>query len=73
MRRTPHDGSGRTGWIPQVELLKIQQSGQFPDDPAKIEVIQIHLNANSLCSSLKLQSFLDTFNDPQGVCLFSSE
>ncbi len=42
MRRTPCDCDGRVGWIPQAELLKLQKSGQFPDDPAKIEDSQIH-------------------------------
>jgi hypothetical protein len=35
VRRTPRDGNGTASWIVQVELLKVQKSGQFPDDPAK--------------------------------------
>ena len=39
MRKTPHDGSERL--IPQVELpVKIQESGQVPDGPAKIKGAQ---------------------------------
>ena len=42
MRRTSLDVNDRTVWIEQTELLKLQQSGQFPDEPAKIETVQIH-------------------------------
>ena len=36
VRRTPHDGN-RTGcWIVECELLKMQKSGQFPDESTKI-------------------------------------
>ena len=41
MRRTPLGGRG-TGWITQAELLNLQKNGQFPDDPVKINGIQIH-------------------------------
>ncbi len=39
MRRTPHGESDRL--ITSVEVLKCQESGQFPDDPVKIEDTQI--------------------------------
>ena len=43
MRRTTHGGSGTSdGWIEKVELLKLQKSGQFPDELVKIEDTQIH-------------------------------
>jgi hypothetical protein len=29
-------------WIVETELLKLQKNRQFPDDPPKIEVAQIH-------------------------------
>ncbi len=49
MRTTPHDGSGTGhGWIAQDELLKIQKSGQFPDELVKIEGVQIHYVASQL-------------------------
>jgi hypothetical protein len=35
-----------TGWITRDELLKVQKSGQFPDDPVKIKDTQIH-NVNT--------------------------
>ena len=40
MRRTPHGGSG--SWFALVELLKLQESGQFSDESVKIEVTQTH-------------------------------
>ena len=42
MRRTPSGENGRVGWIVQAELLKLQKSGQCPDEPTKIEDSQIH-------------------------------
>ena len=33
-------GSG--SWFTLAELLNLQESGQFPDDPVKIEDTQIH-------------------------------
>ena len=39
MRRTPRGGSG--SWFALAEVLKLQESGQFPDEPVKIEVTQI--------------------------------
>ncbi len=43
MRRTPSGGSGRVNClIPEVELVKIQKRGQFPDEIVKIEDTQIH-------------------------------
>ena len=39
-RRTPHVESGRR--ITLAELLKLQESGQFPDESVKIEGAQIH-------------------------------
>ena len=39
MRRTPCDESG--GWFALSELLKLEEGGQFPDDPVKIEDSQI--------------------------------
>jgi hypothetical protein len=44
VRRTPRGGSG-TGWIEQAELLKLQKSGQFPDEPVRIKGAQIHVLA----------------------------
>ena len=42
MRRTPNVGSGRVHCsIAQTELLKLQKSGQFPDELVKIEGTQI--------------------------------
>jgi hypothetical protein len=42
--RTPRGGSGTVhGLFPQVELLKSQKNGQYPDEPAKIK------DTNSLC------------------------
>ena len=40
MRRTPCDGSGSL--IALDELLKLEEIGQFPDDPVKIEDTQIY-------------------------------
>ncbi len=38
MKRTPHGGSGTgDGQIVQAELLKLQKSGQFPDEPVRIK------------------------------------
>ena len=43
MRRRPRGGSGTGhGQIAQAELLKLQKSGQFPDEPVRIKVSQIH-------------------------------
>ena len=43
MRRTPRGGSGTGhGQIAQAELLKLQKSGQFPDEPVRIKGAQIH-------------------------------
>jgi hypothetical protein len=42
VRRTTLDGNGTGGWIAQAELLKLQKSGQFPDEPAKIKGAQIY-------------------------------
>jgi hypothetical protein len=43
MMRDPRGGSG-TGhwWIALTELLKLKKSGQFPDEPVRIKVGQIH-------------------------------
>ena len=40
MRRTLRDTSG--SWFELVELLKLQENGQFPDESVKIQGIQIH-------------------------------
>ena len=40
MRRTPLGES--ESWLALAELLKLQESGQFPDEPVKIEGAQIH-------------------------------
>ena len=40
MRRTPYGGSESE--ILQAELLKLQETGQFPDESAKIKGAQIH-------------------------------
>ncbi len=38
-RRKPCDGSGRVHrWSPIVELLKLQNRGQFPDESVRIKV-----------------------------------
>ena len=43
MRRTPRGGSGTGhGHDAQAELLKLQKSGQFPDELVKTEGAQIH-------------------------------
>ena len=43
MRRRLHDGSGTGhGDVEESELLKLQKNGQFPDDPVRIKVTQIH-------------------------------
>ena len=43
MRRTPRGGSGTGhGQIAQAELLKLQKTGQFPDDPVRIKGSPIH-------------------------------
>jgi hypothetical protein len=39
----PRGGSGTGhGWIAQAELLKLQNSGQIPDEPVRIKGEQIH-------------------------------
>jgi hypothetical protein len=41
-RRTPRDGSGSIhGQIAESELLKLQKSGQFPDESVRIKDVQI--------------------------------
>ena len=40
MKRKPCVKKGRTCCIMETELLKVQKSGQFPDDPTKIEGVQ---------------------------------
>ncbi len=35
-------GSSSMLRVAQVELLKLQKSGQFPDEPVKIKGVQIH-------------------------------
>jgi hypothetical protein len=48
VRRTPHIGSGGVesgtvhGWFVPAELLKLQKSGQFPDESVKIKDAEIH-------------------------------
>ncbi len=43
VRRTSRDGSGSVhGQIARAELLNLQKSGQFPDDPVRIKVTRIH-------------------------------
>ena len=42
MRRTSCDGSGSRGWITLVELLKLQENGQFPDESVKVKGVRIH-------------------------------
>ena len=39
VRRTSHGGSG--SWFALAELLKVEERGQFPDDPPKIKGVQI--------------------------------
>ena len=47
MRRTPRGGGGTGhGHVAQDELLKLQKSGQFPDELVKIEGAQIHYVAS---------------------------
>jgi hypothetical protein len=42
-QRLPRDGSGRIhDLIALTKLLKLQRSGQFPDEPVRIKVGQIH-------------------------------
>jgi hypothetical protein len=44
VRRTPYDGSGTGhGQIPSTELLKLQKSGQFPDELVKTEGTHIFI------------------------------
>ncbi len=39
----PRGGSGTGhGHVAQAELLKLQKSGQFPDEPVRIKGAQIH-------------------------------
>jgi hypothetical protein len=43
VRRTPCGGSGTDhGQVAQAELLKLQRSGEFPDELVEIEGAQIH-------------------------------
>ena len=42
MRRTTRDGNGTGGWIAQAELLKLQKSGQFPDESVRRKDTHIH-------------------------------
>jgi hypothetical protein len=43
VRRTPSDGSGTGhGQVEKLELLKLQKSGQFPDESVRIKETQIH-------------------------------
>jgi hypothetical protein len=43
VRRTQRDGSGTVhSSIEEDELLKMQKSGQFADDPVRIKDTQIH-------------------------------
>jgi hypothetical protein len=45
LRRTPRGGSGTDHGhesVAQVELLKLQKSGEFPDESVKIKGAQIH-------------------------------
>jgi hypothetical protein len=35
VRRTPCGGGGTGCWIEQDELLKLQKSGQFPDESVR--------------------------------------
>jgi hypothetical protein len=39
-KQKPHGGSGTGHWglFPQVELLKLQENGQFPDETVRIKV-----------------------------------
>jgi hypothetical protein len=38
-KRTPRGGSGKVHcWFPEVELLKLERNGQFPDEPVRIKV-----------------------------------
>jgi hypothetical protein len=46
VRRTPRDGG--EGLIAQAELLKLQESGQFPDEPAKIKGAHVHSGGGPL-------------------------
>jgi hypothetical protein len=42
-QRQPHGGSGRIhDLIALTKLLEMQRSGQFPDEPVRIKVGQIH-------------------------------
>jgi hypothetical protein len=44
-QRQPHGGSGIIhDLIALTKLLKLQRSGQFPDEPVRIKVGQIHWN-----------------------------
>ena len=42
MRRLRDDSGTGHGDVPEVELLRLEQSGQFPDEFVKIEGSQIH-------------------------------
>jgi hypothetical protein len=45
VKRKPHGGSGTAhgpSHVEEGELLKLQKSGQFPDDPVRIKVARIH-------------------------------
>ena len=43
VKRKPRGGSGTGhGRFTEVELLKMQKNGQFPDDPVRIKGVQIH-------------------------------
>ncbi len=45
--RTPYGGSTIVhGWTPEVELQKMEKSGQFPDDPVRMNTSLM----NSLCN-----------------------
>ena len=39
VERGTRDGSG--SWLEVVELLNLEENGQYPNDPVKMEVTQI--------------------------------
>ena len=69
MRRTCRDGSGTVHWsIPEVELLKLQKSGQFANETVRIKGTQI-----SLCNLPDVLATVDTKEDSvRGIVIIVS-
>ena len=54
----PRGGSGRIhGRFAQAELLKLQKSGQFPDEPVRIKVIFVYYE--SIKRELKIRGIYE--------------